>query len=264
MKRRAGTREENPFNYSVATRLRDKHVLRLIQPNQGDRVLDIGCGLGYFCHLLSQRGATVWGVDTDAKCVTFATRNLGSGFVVGRAESLPFKADSFDKILCSEVLEHIDDDKDALSEIVRVGRAGGIVVITVPALEGIFGTKITNIGHQSGMGSGGEYHYRDGYKAKALASLMKNHGIQVVEVNYTMVFFVELFMGLTKLFYLMRGKKLESQADVLNIRDSFMFKFYKMLFPLILLVNPVDEFLSKILKGHMLIVEGIVQKHCKQ
>ena len=76
-----------------------------------------------------------------------------------------------------------------------------------------------------------------------------------------MVFFVELLMGLTKIFYLLRGKDLESQADVLNIRNSLMFRFYKMLFPLMLLINYADEFLSRILKGHMVIIKGIVQKH---
>lgn len=261
MKRRSENLEENPFEYSIGTRVRDKHILKLLEPNQGDRILDIGCGLGYFSHLLSQRGATVWGTDIDTACITFATSNFGSNFVIGRAESLPFKADTFDKILCSEVLEHIEDDEKALSEILRLGCGGGTVVITVPALEGIFGSRIKRIGHQSRNSSSGEYHCRDGYKADELANLMRDHGVEVVEVRYTMVFFVELLMGLTKVLYLLRGKSLESQADVLNIRNSYMFKFYKMLFPLMLFMNSVDEFLPKVLKGHMLIVKAILPKH---
>ena len=264
MKRRSENLEENPFEYSIGTRVRDKHILKLLEPNQGDRILDIGCGLGYFSHLLSQRGATVWGTDTDGASITFSTKNTGGKFVIGRAESLPFKADTFDKILCSEVLEHIDDDEGTLAEIFRVGRGGAIVVITTPALEGVFGSKIKRIAHQSASGSGGEFHYRDGYTAEKLVSLIRNHGIKVDEVKYTMVFFSELLMGLTKLFYLQRGKNLGSQADVLNIRSSLIFKFYKKLFPLILFVNSVDEFLSKILKGHMLVIKGILQKNFNQ
>lgn len=260
MKKPASNLKENPFKYSIGTRVRDKHFLKLLEPNQNDRILDVGCGLGYFSELLSERGATVWGVDADAASIAFCTKNIEGNFVIGKAEGLPFKANTFDKILCSEVLEHIQDDERALSEILRVGCNGAVVVITTPALEGVFGSKIKRIAHQSTSGISGEFHYRDGYTTDALISLMRNHGIKIDKVKYTMVFFVELLMGLTKLGYLLQGKELGSQTDVLNIRGSLMFRFYKKLFPLVLFISSVDDFLSKILKGHMLIIKGTLGK----
>ncbi|MBA7609980.1 Ubiquinone biosynthesis O-methyltransferase [subsurface metagenome] len=260
MKKPPSNLKENPFRYSIGTRVRDKPFLKLLQPNQNDRILDIGCGLGYFSELLSKRGARVWGVDADAASIAFSTRNIKGNFVIGRAESLPFKANAFDKILCSEVLEHIQDDERALAEIFRVGRSGATVVITTPALEGVFGSKIKRVAHQTVSDSSREFHYRDGYKADTLISLMRNHGIKIDEVKYTMVFFVELLMGLTKVSYSLQGKNLERQADVLSVRNSLIFRFYKKLFPLMLFINSVDEFLPKILKGHMLIIKGTLEK----
>lgn len=56
----------------------------------------------------------------------------GLGFLAGDALSLPFATDSFDAVICSEVLEHIPDYEGALREIARVLKPGGVLAVSVP------------------------------------------------------------------------------------------------------------------------------------
>ena len=252
----------NPLHFSIATRIREKHFLELLKLQPGGKLLDVGCGLGYFSQLLSVENARSFGMDVDFEAVLYAKRNIDeSRFIVGEAEHLPFKNNCFNKILCSEVLEHIQNDKEAVSEIHRVCKNGAEILITVPTEEGIFGSRIKEIGHKGRNRNSRECHYRDGYKWIELATLLRENVIEPVECRYSMVFFTELFMGFTKIIYLLKHRSLDSQADILKVKDSFLLKLVKVIFPFILFISRVEELLlAKLLKGHMLIMTGIVRK----
>ncbi|WP_042379700.1 class I SAM-dependent methyltransferase [Streptacidiphilus melanogenes] len=111
----------------------------------GDRVLDLGCGGGRHAFEVYRRGGRVVALDQNADEIRevrkwFAAMELegeapagASAIAVeGDALNLPFPDDSFDKIIISEVMEHIPDDKGVLAEMVRVLRPGGSIAITVP------------------------------------------------------------------------------------------------------------------------------------
>jgi len=170
---------------------------------------------------------------------------------------LEYSNEQFDKILCSEVLEHLKDDLKAVSEMYRILKTNGTALITVPSTEGIFGTKIKNIMHDHDDGP--EKHEREGYTNKEIVNVLQNAGFKIEKTSYTMVFFTELIMGITKKAYGKKTKEdhLDSQADVLNVSTSKLFKVYKIFFPLLLLIAKIDDILfSKILKGHMIIVKA--------
>ncbi|MFZ1441080.1 MAG: class I SAM-dependent methyltransferase [Candidatus Microthrix subdominans] len=112
----------------------------------GHRFLDIGAGAGRHCYEAARRGAHVVALDYDADALPEVHAMLGAMVEVGEAPAnvaclvirgdalkLPFPDASFDRIVVSEVLEHIDDDAGVLAEIHRVLRPGGIVAATVPA-----------------------------------------------------------------------------------------------------------------------------------
>ncbi|MGH9136405.1 MAG: class I SAM-dependent methyltransferase [Acidimicrobiales bacterium] len=103
----------------------------------GDRVLDLGCGFGRHAYEAVRRGCRVTAVDyslAELKDVSARFAELGAGSTTnGDAVHLPFADASFDRIIASEVLEHIDDDASAITELARVLRPGGTMAVTVPA-----------------------------------------------------------------------------------------------------------------------------------
>lgn len=114
-----------------------------IQP--GMRLLDLGCGNGRHSFEAFRRGAQVTAADLDeaglrrtaemvAAMDLAGEREHTSGFeaVIADARQLPFDDEAFDRVIVSEVLEHIHDDRAALGEVARVVRPGGRVAFTVP------------------------------------------------------------------------------------------------------------------------------------
>ncbi len=114
-----------------------------LQP--GERVLDMGCGAGRHAFEMYKRGADVIALDQDADELStvsewFAAMREEGGLPEGAeadvkqgdALDLPFADGEFDRVVASEVLEHIPDDARAISELVRVLRPGGTIAVTVP------------------------------------------------------------------------------------------------------------------------------------
>jgi SAM-dependent methyltransferase len=114
--------------------------------NQGDRLLDLGCGGGRHAFEAARRGARVVAMDTDPGeldrvTATFAAmaeageiRDGAAGrAIVGDATAIPFRDGVFDKVIAAEVLEHLPADQAAMNEIARVLRPGGVAAVTVPA-----------------------------------------------------------------------------------------------------------------------------------
>jgi SAM-dependent methyltransferase len=114
-----------------------------LQP--GDLVLDMGAGAGRHAFEVFRRGAHIVALDyslADLKDVSglfAAMRTAGeapagtvASTVNGDGTRLPFPDDTFDHIICSEVMEHIPDDAAAASELARVLKPGGTIAVTVP------------------------------------------------------------------------------------------------------------------------------------
>ena len=112
----------------------------------GSVVLDMGCGAGRHAFESLRRGARVIALDysfeelESVRNLFWAMRETGEVGIGGAALAargdalrLPFRDGTFDRIICSEVLEHIGDDAGAIAELTRVLKPGGTIAVTVPA-----------------------------------------------------------------------------------------------------------------------------------
>jgi SAM-dependent methyltransferase len=96
------------------------------------RILDAGCGTGRNLTEFAPLGP-IEGVDSSDQAVEFCRRRGLTEVKQARLEDLPFDDDSFDLVISTDVLEHVDDDLAALRELRRVTTANGLLLATVPA-----------------------------------------------------------------------------------------------------------------------------------
>jgi SAM-dependent methyltransferase len=159
----------------------------------GDRILDLGCGFGRHAYEAARRGAHVIALDAGEDEVngvagTFAAMveqgelspdTTKVGVVQGDALHLPFADATFDRVLCSEVLEHIPNDVAAMTELARVLRPGGTMAITIPR----FGPELIN------WALSDEYHMVPGghvriYRRSLIESRLESTGLTVTQHHY--------------------------------------------------------------------------------
>lgn len=135
-------RKYNPENYIFHSNflvkflelMRFKKIKDLLQLTIDDYFLDIGCGSGYLLNqTVCKRGV---GTDISDLMVKTAKKNCKNNekkFIVqSDAENLPFKNRSFNKIVSTEVIEHILSPTALLKEIERIARNDAVIVITIP------------------------------------------------------------------------------------------------------------------------------------
>jgi len=108
-----------------------KIVLRFI-PGSPKTILDIGCASGWFISKISKKfpKAKCYGVDIYDKGIRYAKKIYPKiEFKVADAHKIPYKENTFDLVICTEVLEHVDSPKSAMFEIKRVLKEEGLAVI---------------------------------------------------------------------------------------------------------------------------------------
>lgn len=120
--------------------------LDLLRLESGDRLLDVGCGTGRHVIEALRRNCYAVGVDCDRTelrrlqfygyCLAAEGGMRGRGAaVLADGAKLPFPDGAFDRVICTEVLEHVADDRLLVRELARLLRPGGTIAVSVPALR---------------------------------------------------------------------------------------------------------------------------------
>lgn len=118
----------------MAFRRRAGTLLDYLDLRDGESVLDCGCGMGVYMMMMNRlRDLNIVGVDGDVGRLEWAERE-GVDARLSRVDihKLPFAEASFDKVLMSEVLEHLSEDRVAMREVFRVLKPGGTLALSVP------------------------------------------------------------------------------------------------------------------------------------
>ncbi len=147
---KAALRGEPSYVWRAGQQRRLEMIVRAAGERLGGRVLENGCGVGTYLERLAGRGSDVIGLEYDFERAAQAASRVGK-VVNAAGEALPLPAATFDLILSHEVLEHVQDDAQAVREMVRVLKAGGRLVLFVPNRGYPFETH--------GVFWGGRYHF---------------------------------------------------------------------------------------------------------
>jgi 2-polyprenyl-6-hydroxyphenyl methylase / 3-demethylubiquinone-9 3-methyltransferase len=122
----------------MALKRRARHIIEGIDPEDGYNIVDVGCGDGYYLHLLSNLGIKLQltGMDVDPNALKSAKANLKGKDVklinADLLQKLPFSPGTFDRAVMSEVAEHLQSDVKGLKEVNRILKKDGVLVLTVP------------------------------------------------------------------------------------------------------------------------------------
>ena len=202
------------YEADVAFRRRARTVIEYVDPQPGERILDAGCGLGFYLFLLGKLASSeLYGLEFSADRLEQAVSEQDTSharLLVGDATHLPFADNSFDKVIISEVLEHVPDDRAALREVERVLRPGGVAAITVPHAHYPFlWDPINSTRERLGLGhfvneplSGIWTDHQRLYEESDLLALVRGGGFEIAdhhrETRYSTPFSHNIIYGLGK------------------------------------------------------------------
>ena len=125
--------------------MRQRAVTELLNPSKGELILDVGCGNARDVIVFANNGAKTVGVDFSSGMIKEGKKDINKiglkniDLIIGSGTNLPFKEGIFDKISCSEAIEHIPNYVDAIAEMNRVLKVGGKLVITTPNWHSLYG-----------------------------------------------------------------------------------------------------------------------------
>lgn len=119
----------------IGLRLRARKIMHNLPSKQIDRMLDAGCGTGIYSFSVKDKANMIAAIDISKEKIMHA-KKISSfkniDFQTGDICNLKFSRGFFNLIICSDVLEHIKNDRKALSELSRVLKKDGILLLTLP------------------------------------------------------------------------------------------------------------------------------------
>jgi ubiquinone/menaquinone biosynthesis C-methylase UbiE len=170
----------------------DQQLKKYLNKNNS-KILNIGCGTGGMITLLEKHGL-VTNVDVSNEAIKFARRMGFKNLLKYDGKKLPFKDSSFDLVVATDVLEHIDNDDGALKEWARVLKKDGILLITVPAYKWLWSN------HDESL-----HHFRR-YTAHELAVKINRTRLNILTRTYCISFSFPLIAGFRALEKTMPNK----------------------------------------------------------
>lgn len=148
-------------------------LLRELRPHPQWRVLEVGTGTGANLPVLNALGVQqVIGCDASEEALRYSARSYNGPLAVADAVRLPFKDSSFDLLMAADVIEHLDDDRAALAEFVRVLKPGGAFILTVPAFPALWGPQDV------------VSHHRRRYQRQSFLELVTNARLRILTCFY--------------------------------------------------------------------------------
>jgi SAM-dependent methyltransferase len=164
------------------------------------RILDVGCGTGANLLMLSKYGDAE-GVDVSEDALAFCRERGLEKVKLGAGEELPYEDGTFDLVTAFDVVEHMDDDLAGLTEMRRVLRPGGRVLLFVPAFMFLWGLQDDVSNH------------RRRYRLPELRRVLEQAGFEVERTTYANITFFLPILFIRKLMRL-TGLKASTENNI--------------------------------------------------
>ncbi len=242
--------QENPTKYNIATRVITELVFEFVPKRdfEGKKVLDLGCGLGFYAELLGPN-VDYTGVDIDEKSVAFASKLYPHAkFFLSDIKKFETK-EKFDYIIMSHVIEHFDGEASVLARYAPKLKKGGKIFIATGSDESIL--KPTMTCHRSGP----EFHNKQYYTTPELVGIVESAGLKVESIRFALLFVPKIMLEIIKMYYEGKYKDYYSQADLLQTtKGNALFSLYRSIFPLTLLLIKMDLVLTRFFKGSEIVI----------
>ncbi|MCM8795546.1 MAG: class I SAM-dependent methyltransferase [Candidatus Omnitrophica bacterium] len=212
---------ENFYWWFIARRELAISLLRKYIKKLNLRILDVGCGTGMFMKELVRFGKVV-GVDKSYYSIQLCHKKGFNSVYQEDISNMHFPSETFDLVTALDVLEHIEDDERAISEIFRVLKNNGIFLLTVPANNSLWSYHDIALNHKRR------------YTFSELKDKLISIGFEVKRISYC-IFFLFLPIFIFRMF----------QRYFLHIHHTTLITFPKLINFLLLLTLRLENTLLK-------------------
>jgi len=258
--------EESPWQLKVSKRsLKKMEKVKVLSEyvSGNGKSMEVGCDKGVVGYYLRQKGGWWVSVDADYQNVVDTLGLLGKNVVMVDDHTFPFQNSAFDKILCVDFLEHIEDDMACLMELHRMLKKDGELLVTVPHWDE--GMPLNRFAYWLGFKKEYYGHVRDGYSEKELKEKLKSTGFEPFETRTFCRFFTEGIELLLNYIYQFVLKKRaihngikgniapRTKEDISRHRLSIV--LYSCLFPLLKAVSLLDLLIPKN-RGYVILIRA--------
>lgn len=214
--------EKNPYDveakvesfhwWFVIRRRLLRRLLHSLDVPQEFSAVDIGCGTGSNLRTLGSAGLyKVVGLDRSFYALSIAKRKVKLPLINGDINNMPIRLNSVGLIIAFDVIEHVDDDLNAIRELYQVLRKGGILILTVPAFNLLWGIQDVVTGHKRR------------YSRKEILVKLRQGGFAILRSSYFNFFLFFPILMVRRMIHLM-GLRIESENEVNFPLINFLFK----------------------------------------
>ena len=239
------------FRRSVLKQRKHAEIAAALGPTDGLRCLDLGSDNGVVSLLLRRAGGRWASADLTEEAVAAIRALVGTDVHLTDGVRLPFPDAEFDRVVVVDMLEHVVDDGRLVSEISRVTRPGGLLVVNTPHLKR---SALRRLRHALGQTDEKHGHRRPGYTAEGLRALLAPAFRLQSHRTYSR-FFSEavdtaINAGLGALGKRSSAKGMVVTGDDVS-RHRKLFRAYGAIYPAVWLVSRLDALVPA--SGYMLI-----------
>jgi len=241
------------FRRSVLKQRKLAEVSHALGPTAGLRCLDLGSDNGVVSLLLRERGGDWASGDLTAEAVASIRDLVRTDVHLVAGDRLPFPDSSFDRVAVVDMLEHVPDESAFVSELARITRPDGRLVVNTPHLKHTLLRRFRNAIGQTDEKHG---HLRPGYTPEGLRELLA--GAFDIEAHRTYSrFFSELVDAVVNWAVGRVGKKGSAKGMVVTGADvgrhRRLFRAWSVVYPIVWAFSRLDALIPRA-SGYMLIV----------